>query len=59
MLRKYVGAAFNKVLVPNECFEATQLLSCKDPKHWAVQASHAISHVSMNEIARSGSCKAS
>eukprot|EP01035_Chromulina_nebulosa_P055287 gene55287-75776_t len=37
-----IGAAFNEVLVPNECVEATQLLSCKNFKQWSVEASSAI-----------------
>lgn len=40
-----IGAAFNKILLPNENIETTQLLASKIPKQWALQASQALSHV--------------
>lgn len=39
-----IGAAFNKILLPNENIETTQLLASKIPKQWALQASQALSH---------------
>ena len=44
-LNSIEGAAFNKVLLPNECVEATQFLTSKDLKQWSVEACHAINLV--------------
>ena len=38
------GAAFNKVLVPNEAVEITQLLCYKDSKQWSLQAINALNY---------------
>ena len=42
------GAAFNKVLIPNECVEMTQLLFSKEFKHWSVETIQAISQANDN-----------
>ena len=44
------GAAFNKVLIPNECVEMTQLLFSKEFKHWSVETIQAISQAIENNI---------
>lgn len=40
-----IGAAFNEILLPNECIEVTQLLACKNFEHWSVDAAQAFSKV--------------
>lgn len=47
----HVGAAFNKVLIPNESVEMTQLLCYKDSKLWSLKAINALNcyqvHISL------------
>jgi len=45
-----IGAAFNKILLPNENIETTQLLASKIPKQWALQASQALSHEATKSV---------
>ena len=40
-----IGAAFNEILLPNECIEVTQLLACKNFEQWSVDAAQAFSKV--------------
>ena len=44
-INSLAGAAYNNVLLPNECVEATQFLTSKDLKQWSVEACHAINLV--------------
>eukprot|EP01036_Dinobryon_divergens_P034406 gene34406-44448_t len=44
-----MGAAFNEILLPNECIEVTQLLACKNFEQWSVDAAQAFSKETFEE----------